>query len=166
MFRFRPFDIPAFAAALGSGLVAGIFFAFSSFVMPALGQVAANRGIDVMNALNRTVYTPSFMVAFWGTTVMCLASVVVALTRRQGPIGMAQFCAGGVFLIGCVGITAAFNVPMNEALAGAAPGTQHELQIWTQVLEDWTFWNHVRTGAALLSACLFTLVLVCARSGR
>lgn len=31
-----------FAAALGSGLVAGIFFAFSTFVMGALGLMACN----------------------------------------------------------------------------------------------------------------------------
>ena len=34
-----------FAAAIGSGLVAGIFFAFSSFVMAALGRLPSDHGI-------------------------------------------------------------------------------------------------------------------------
>lgn len=38
-------SVLAIAAALGSGLVAGIFFAFSNFVMPALGRIAPESGI-------------------------------------------------------------------------------------------------------------------------
>ena len=34
-----------FAAAIGCGLVAGIFFAFSSFVMAALGRLPSDHGI-------------------------------------------------------------------------------------------------------------------------
>ncbi len=47
-------DILIFAAVLGSGLVAGIFFAFSSFVMRALGQLRENQGIAAMKAINVT----------------------------------------------------------------------------------------------------------------
>ena len=42
-------------AALGSGLVAGIFFAFSAFIMSALGRVAAQCGIAAMQSINVTV---------------------------------------------------------------------------------------------------------------
>ncbi len=37
-------DILTIVAVLGSGLVAGIFFAFSTFVMRALGQLRENQG--------------------------------------------------------------------------------------------------------------------------
>ena len=52
-----------FAAAIGSGLVAGIFFAFSSFVMAALGRLPSDHGIAAMNAINVTVINPMFFLA-------------------------------------------------------------------------------------------------------
>ena len=40
------------AAALASGLAAGVFFAFSTFPMPALGRLPAPRGAAAMQAIN------------------------------------------------------------------------------------------------------------------
>ena len=51
-------EILTLAAVLGSGLVAGIFFAFSTFVMRALGQLPENQGIAAMKAINVTVLNP------------------------------------------------------------------------------------------------------------
>jgi len=59
-----------FAAALSSGLVAGVFFAFSSFVMPALGRIRPDQGIAAMQSINVTVITPGFMLALFGTAVI------------------------------------------------------------------------------------------------
>jgi hypothetical protein len=50
-----------FVAAVGSGIVAGIFFAFSSFVMAALERIPPVQGIAAMNSINVTVINPSFM---------------------------------------------------------------------------------------------------------
>jgi uncharacterized membrane protein len=60
------------AAALGSCLVAGIFFAFSAFVMRALGQLPNQEGIAAMQKINVTVLNPWFFTAFFGTAVLCL----------------------------------------------------------------------------------------------
>jgi len=38
------------ASALSSALVAGIFYAFSSFVMPALARIQSSEGIHAMNS--------------------------------------------------------------------------------------------------------------------
>ena len=61
-------------AALGSGLVAGIFFAFSAFVMSALGRVAAQCGIAAMQSINVTVLNPLFFTVFFGTAVLSMPS--------------------------------------------------------------------------------------------
>jgi uncharacterized membrane protein len=61
-----------FAAAIGSGVVGGIFYAFSSFVMAALGRLPSAQGAAAMNAINVTVINPTFMIAFMGTTLVCL----------------------------------------------------------------------------------------------
>lgn len=148
-----------FAAAIGSGLVAGIFFAFSSFVMPALGLVEVRSGIAVMNAINVTVYNPGFMLVFMGTAAASLMLVVGSYAWWDEFDGKLLLFASMTYLIFCVTVTMAFNVPLNEALAAADQGSSEQAALWARVLEDWTFWNHVRTAAASVAAFAFVVVL-------
>ena len=53
--------------AVGAGLVASIFFAFSTFVMKALNRLPPAQGIAAMQFINVTVINPLFMTAFFGT---------------------------------------------------------------------------------------------------
>jgi uncharacterized membrane protein len=55
------------ATALGCGLVAGVFFAFSTFVMPALKRLPPAHGIAAMQSINTVAVTPAFMTALFGT---------------------------------------------------------------------------------------------------
>ena len=59
------------ATALGCGLSAGVFFAFSSFVMPALDRLAPAQSIRAMNSINKLALTPVFMTALFGTALAC-----------------------------------------------------------------------------------------------
>ena len=72
-------------AAIGSALSAGIFFAFSTFVMQALGQQPNASGIATMQAINITVINPWFMVAFFGPGLACLILTVFALRQWEQP---------------------------------------------------------------------------------
>ena len=63
-----------FIAAIGSGIVGGIFFAFSSFVMTALGRLPSEQGTAAMNAINVTVITPGFFLVFFGIALACIVS--------------------------------------------------------------------------------------------
>lgn len=53
-------------ALLGSALVGGIFFAFSSFVIKALADVPTAEGIGAMQSINVAVINPSFLGVFFG----------------------------------------------------------------------------------------------------
>ena len=77
-------DILTFAAVLGAGLVAGIFFAFSSFVMRALGQLPPNQGIAAMKAIHVTVLNPWFFLAFFGTGAVCVPLAFLAWGSAAG----------------------------------------------------------------------------------
>ncbi len=61
-------------ALLGSALVGGTFFAFSSFVMKALAGVPSAEGIGAMQAINVVVLNPSFLGACMGTAVVSLGA--------------------------------------------------------------------------------------------
>jgi uncharacterized membrane protein len=147
-----------FVAAIGSGLVGGIFFAFSSFVMAALGRIPPAQGVAAMNSINVTVIDPSFMTAFIGTGVLCLVIGVGSLFMWNHAGAWIAFGASLVYLLGCIGTTMILNVPLNNQLASIAdPATA--IAFWPQYLKLWIKWNHVRTITAALSAVLLSLVL-------
>ncbi len=102
-----------FAAAVGSGLVAGIFYAFSSFVMGALGRVPPAHGIEAMQAINVVVINRSFMLAFFGTAILCCALLVAAYLRWNEGSGKLLLLGSLFYLVGTIGVTMAFNVPLN-----------------------------------------------------
>jgi len=54
-----------FLSALGAGLVAGIFFAFSAFIMSALGRLSPAGGISAMQSINVVVLNPLFFAVFF-----------------------------------------------------------------------------------------------------
>lgn len=157
------FDQLVFAAklfsALGCGLIAGAFFAFSTFVMNALARLPPSQGIAAMQSINIAVINPWFMSVFMGTTAACLFLVVSSLVRWQQP-GAAYVLAGSLlYVIGTFLVTVVFNVPLNDALASVDPGNPESATFWVRYVSQWTVWNHVRTVAAVAAATLFTLAL-------
>ena len=139
--------------ALGAGLVAGAFFAFSTFIMAALGRVPPPEGIRAMQQINVTVINPWFMTALFGTGLACLAIVVVALAD-WGDYSPYLIAAAVTYLIGCDGVTMAFNVPRNNALARLEPESAEAESVWRRYLVEWTAWNTVRTVASLAATGL------------
>jgi uncharacterized membrane protein len=154
-----------FAAAISSGLVAGVFFAFSNFVMAGLGRLAPVGGAAAMNSINVTVINPAFMLALFGTGLACLVLAAGAWGSLGQLSGKLALLASVLYVVGCVGVTMLCNVPLNSVLAAAQPGTPGADTLWSRYLIDWTMWNHVRTLASLLSAILFTASLL-RHSGR
>src|SRR5687768_17437564 len=132
--------------------MAGVFFAFSTFIMKALARIPQGEGIAAMQSINRTVINPWFMLVFLGTAAASLALAVLAVARWQQP-GAAYLLAGGaLYFVGTFLVTLAFNVPRNNELAALARADAKGSAVWQRFLSGWTAWNHVRTLAALAGA--------------
>jgi uncharacterized membrane protein len=144
-------------ATLGCGLIAGVFFAFSTFVMNALTQQLPTQGIAAMQSINITVINPWFMTVFLGTAAVCLFLMVSSLLKWHQPDTIYLFVGSLLYLVGTIGVTMAFNVPLNDALAKVDPSSSDGANLWTKYLRDWTMWNHLRTVAALVAAALFAI---------
>jgi len=153
----NPICLLTFLAALGSGLVAGIFFAFSNFVMKALARVPPAQGIAAMQSINVVVLNWWFFAVFFGTAVCCLALAITSLFRWQKPGGGYLLVGSLLYLIGTILVTIACNVPLNDALAAVDPSSAAAGGVWSNYLKNWTAWNHVRAVAALLAAGSFTI---------
>lgn len=63
-------------SALGCGLVGGVFFAFSTFVMKALAALSPPQGIAAMKSINIAVLNPMFLGFFLGTGLLCIILVI------------------------------------------------------------------------------------------
>jgi uncharacterized membrane protein len=153
-----PFAFKLFTA-LGCSLVAGVFFAFSTFVMSALARLHPKEGIVAMQSINITAINPWFMIALFGTALACLLQAIASLLQWHEPGAVYLLVGSLLYLVGTILVTIACNVPLNDALAIAKPDSTEGANLWTRYLSNWTLWNHVRTIAAFGAAALLTIAL-------
>jgi uncharacterized membrane protein len=138
--------------AVGSGLVAGVFFAFSTFVMKALAQLPSEQGVAAMQRINVVVMNPVFLGLFVDTALIagiCGAGALLSWGSLRSALLLA---AGVLYIVGCFGVTVVFNVPRNERLARLQPDSDEAATYWQVYLQEWVFWSHIRTVASSSSA--------------
>lgn len=146
----------ATTTAGGCALVGGVFFAFSSFVMNGLGRASGPAGLEAMQGINIAAVRPLFMTALFGTGVACAALAMRGALTLDQPGSVLLIAGGTLYVVGTVGVTIAFNVPLNNRLAeldASAAG----VEVWRDYLRTWTNWNHVRAVAALAAAGLLAI---------
>lgn len=146
----RAWDVLTAAATVGSGLLAGVFFAFSAFVMAGLRRLPEPAGATAMRSINVTAQCPPLMIALFGVSVLCVVVIVRALTTWSQP-GAGWLLTGAALTIaGALGVTAAVNVPLNDRLES---GTV----TWSSFLAAWDPANHART-ILCLAGCAVLLI--------
>ena len=150
------------AAALGCGLIAGVFFAFSAFVMKALARLPAGEGIAAMQSINVAVINPLFLGVFLGTAAASLLAMVSALVRWSDSGAVYLLVGGALYVVGTFLVTIVFHIPRNDALATVKPADPDAATHWARYVASWTAWNHVRTLAALAAAASLSIALGCA----
>ncbi|MDT5011395.1 MAG: hypothetical protein QOH57_3012 [Mycobacterium sp.] len=153
----NPLLIATTAASITSAAVGGVFYAFSAFVMRGLDRTGPLDAITAMRGINAEAErnAPLLVLLFGSALLALVAGVVAAAQWRQAGSGFV--IAGAVCALAAVVVTIAFNVPLNNHLAGVDPTAlslteaAHE---WQSYLSSWTAYNHVRTGAPLLGSVL------------
>lgn len=143
------------AAALGCGLMSGLFFAFSNSIMKAFARLAASNGIAAMQAINVVILNPVFLGIFLGTGVVCAGLIVYALMHWSHPSSAWWLAGGTLYVAGNIVVTMVCNVPRNDALARLDAARPESAEAWNAYVTEWTRWNHARTITALgATACL------------
>lgn len=137
---------------IGAGIVGGVFFAFSTFVMRALAELPASQGVAAMQRINVVVINPLFMAVFLGTALLAAACVVIAVMNRGSVAASLLLAASLLYLLGAFLVTIGFNVPRNERLASLDPASAQASDYWAVYLREWSRWNHVRCVASVASA--------------
>ena len=147
-------------ALLGSALIGGIFFAFSSFIMKALARVPCPEGMAAMQSINVVVLNPSFLGAFVGTAAISLLVAALAMKEWAAPSSIYFLVGALLYLVGTFLVTGLGNVPLNNQLAGVAGDDPALSTIWEHYLDRWTMLNTLRTVAAISAALAFTVGLM------
>ncbi len=139
------------ASSVCTGLVGGVFFAFSVFIMRALAQLPPEQGVAAMKRINVTVITPLFMGLFIGAVPLLAVAAYAAYSAASGASAWLMV-AFFVYTLGSVGVTIAFNVPRNNRLAGMEATSAEANSYWPAYIKEWILWNHVRCLASILAA--------------
>ena len=62
----------AWIMALCAGLMAGIYAAFSGFIMRSIATIGTASAITAMNAINTVILKSAFMPLFFGSTIVAI----------------------------------------------------------------------------------------------
>jgi uncharacterized membrane protein len=145
--------------ALGAGAMGGVFFAFSTFVMRGLDRLPPAAGLAAMQQINITAVSPAFLLGLFGTAAGCVGLAVYGARNLSSGTGQLILAGSLLYLVGTIGLTIAYHVPRNDALAVLDPTAPGSAVTWATYVTEWTRANHVRTVAALAAAATFTLAL-------
>ncbi len=138
-------------------LIAGIFLAFSDFVMKSLNRMEEAAAIEAMQSINLWVYRSVFMIGLYSMTLVSLV-VIVLWGFANGPV---QFAIGGaLFLSGVIFVSGAGNIPLNHQLAVLNANELASKEFWIGYVQKWSALNHLRVAGSVLAALSFTYGVV------
>ncbi|RZU18161.1 DUF1772 domain-containing protein [Streptomyces sp. BK239] len=133
------------AATVATGLMAGLFAAFSYAVMPGLRRSDDRTFVTAMQQINKAILNGWFMTCFSGA-IAAIGLAAAALWTRGDRRAFAFVVAALVLYLAMFVITAAVNVPLNDKLAAAGrPDRIRDIASVRQQFEPgWVAWNIVR----------------------
>ena len=158
--------VTLFAAALVSGLSAGLFYSYACSVMPGLGRSSDRTFVEGMQGINVAIINPVFMVTFLGTAVLTGLAVLLYLPASVRGV-LPWIIAGLVLYLATLVITFAVNIPLNNQLMAAGePDRIADLAAVRLKFETtWVRWNIVRALTSTAAfACLAWALLAQSRS--
>jgi uncharacterized membrane protein len=144
-------------AAVLTGLIAGLFYAWSCSVMPGFARLNDREFVSVMRQTNKAIQNPVFFAAFFGAPIFLMISSYLHYGTARFPFLLAA-CL--IYLTGTFGVTIFGNVPLNNVLDRFEPHTAAEEQITRARTGFERPWNRLNTIRTVSSAIAVILVIV------
>ncbi|MEM1197632.1 MAG: anthrone oxygenase family protein [Pseudomonadota bacterium] len=153
--------IPALVwfSAVSAGIMAGVYFTFSTFAMQSFAELGEEAGARAMQSINRVILRSAFLPLFFTSSLACVALFALGLLGFGGENAALMAAGGGVYALGMFGVTVVGNVPLNNRLDAVDPATPEGAEMWRLYLARWMPYNHVRTLACTLAMVLLILSL-------
>lgn len=141
-------------AAVGSGLLAGLYWAFSVAVVPALAREPDAAGAAAMQRVNQVILRPAFLVAFAGTPLVGVVAAVLAWPD-DGPVRWWVLAGTALQVLASFVFTAAYHVPRNTRLDAVDAASPEGQAYWRTYVREWTRANHVRAAGCALAVAAY-----------
>lgn len=135
-------------SVVATGLMAGLFYGWSVSVIPGTRRLASSDYVGLMQHVNREILTPRFLVPFVGIPLLLGAAAFMQFRAGDQRRGAVLSASAVTYLIGVFGVTAAGNVPLNDALEAfdLRAATSAEIEERRESYEtSWNRWNTIRT---------------------
>lgn len=146
--------------ALWSAVIAGVFSAFSEFIMAGLLRGSPAAGIEAMQQINRTVIRTQFVAGILLIPFLSVALAIYGSLHFEGTSRIALIFAPIVYVPSVFLMTLIGNVPMNDRLERLDAGSAEAEAYWRPYGHYWTRLNHVRTMGSLITAVLYLIAAI------
>src|SRR3954452_20232878 len=90
-------------AAVGAGVAAGVYFAFSTFVLPGLRRTSSAQAISAMNGINKAApASPLLMLVLFGTGAACILLMISSFRPGGDPAAVWRIVGCALYLASVV----------------------------------------------------------------
>ncbi|WP_319480232.1 DUF1772 domain-containing protein [uncultured Draconibacterium sp.] len=147
-----------------SGLMAGLFYAWSISVTPGLAKINDVSYLQAFQSMNRAILNPLFFVVFFGLVILLPVLSYLSFQTSINNQFWYVILATILYFIGVMGVTIIGNVPLNNALEALQieSMTPEQMDEFRKGFESkWNRLNIIRTISSTLAFLL--LVIACAR---
>jgi uncharacterized membrane protein len=152
-------DLLVLAAAVTTGLVAGLLYVFAHAVMPGLGSAEDQVFVAAFQRIDAAIGNPWMMVTFLGSPVLTVAALVVDLAGDRATVPW--LVAALTLVIATVLVTGRVHLPLNRALAEVDTSDPAATAAGRRAFETpWVRWNVVRTVTSTTSFIALAVALL------
>ncbi len=137
-------DLALEAQLVTTGLMTGIYLAFSIAVMPGLARAGDRTYVEAMRGMNAAILNGWFFVVFLGPLPL---GVVAVATRFPDHDGLGWIALALALYAATLVVTGVVNVPLNNRLDTTEPVAEARAVFERR----WVGWNVVRTVLCLAS---------------
>lgn len=150
-------DLLLITSVVVTGLMAGLFSGWAVSVIPGTARLESSEYVTLMQHINREILTPRFLVPFIGIPVLLVITAVMQFRSGDQRRGFLVVASAVTYTVGVFGVTAARNVPLNDALDAfdLAAATSADIETRRRTYEGpWNRWNTVRATANVVAFAL------------
>lgn len=149
-------------SAVSVGVMAGVYFCFSAFLIRSLDAIGMPSAMIAMHSINRLILRSAFLPLFFGSTAFCGILFIVAVFDMARTRAVPALLGSGIYVAGMFVITVVRNVPLNNALEAMPADSADADAMWRRYMREWVRWNHIRTVSCIVAmACL--ILALCQR---
>lgn len=148
-------DFSLFAALLTTGLMAGLYLAFSTAVLPGISRRDDDTFVSSMRAMNAAILNPLFLLVFLGPVPLGLVAAATRLGDGERA-GLGWVLTGLGLYVLTLAITGVVNVPLNNRLHVTEPSAAARALFERR----WVRWNVVRTVVCTVSFAAWAMALL------